>query len=99
MLLYLTKATGRPVNVLDKVEIRICPIQFEFDHQVLIVDIVNACRFVVDFKNNVLIIRKSGNAFYIRYVRKISGHDKSKYCTNLKKIISFKAETDTRKKP
>ena len=61
-------ATGRPVKVFGKVKIHPRLGRLEFNHQVLVADIVdeailgvdvmNAYGFTVDFKNNVLRIGK-----------------------------------------
>ena len=60
----LRTATGRPVKVYGKVEIHLRFGRLEFNHQVLVADIVdeailvvdvmNTYGFIVDFKNNVL---------------------------------------------
>ena len=60
----LRTGTGQPVKVFGKVEIHLRLGRLEFSHQVLVADIVdeaifgvdvmNAYRFIVDFKNNVL---------------------------------------------
>ena len=64
----LRTVTGRPVKVFGKVDIHLHLGRVEFDHQVLVadivdeailgVDIMNVYGFIVDFKNNVLRIGK-----------------------------------------